>query len=174
MKKFLAILLTSVCTLSFGSVAFAKDVSKPIEAVKAPVVVTSTKEAKAVSAAIDHFYSALNTLFTGNGQAMKDAWSHADDVTYMGPDGLYLTGWGNIEKMWNSVAAQKLGGRVMPQKMHTVIGSDMALVNCVEVGENKVNGKTETVSIRSSTVLSKRDGTWKVIAHQTDLLGYMK
>ena len=128
---------------------------------------------QSISTAIDNFYSALNILFTGNGQPMKDAWSHADDVTYMGPDGLYLIGWGNIEQMWNSVAALKLGGRVNPQQLHTVIGIDMALINCVEIGENKVDEKAETVSIRSSTVFSRRNGTWKVIAHQTDLLGYL-
>ena len=128
---------------------------------------------QAISIATDNFYSALNNLFTGNGQPMKDAWSHADDVTYMGPDGLYLIGWGKIERMWNSVTALKLGGRVNPQQLHTIIGTDMALINCVEIGENEIDGKAETVSIRSSTVFCKRDGAWKVIAHQTDLLGYM-
>ncbi len=39
---------------------------------------------QAISTATDNFYSALNILFTGNGQPMKDTWSHADDVTYMG------------------------------------------------------------------------------------------
>lgn len=128
---------------------------------------------QAVAAAIDDFYTALNVLFTGDGQPMKDAWSHAADVTYMGPDGLYLIGWEDIEKMWNSVAAMKLGGRVNPQKLHAVIGTDMALITCVEVGENAVDGKVEVVSIRSSTGLHKMDGVWKVVAHQTDLLGYM-
>lgn len=127
----------------------------------------------AIVASTDNFYSALNTLFTGNSQPMKDAWSHDDDVTYMGPDGLYLVGWDNIERMWNSVATLKLGGRVNPQQLHTVIATDMALINCVEIGENEVNGKAETVSIRSSTVFCKRSGAWKVVAHQTDLLGYM-
>lgn len=162
MKKLLRILLASAFLLSFSSAASAADAVKPAE------------EAKAVSMAIDNFYSALNILFKGNAQPMKEAWSHADEVTYMGPDGLYLMGWDNIEQMWNSVAVLKLGGRVSPQKMHTVIGVDMALINCIEVGENEVNGKAENVSIRSSTILSKRNGTWKVIAHQTDLLGYMK
>lgn len=128
---------------------------------------------QAISTAIDNFYSALNILFTGNGQPMKDAWSHADDVTYMGPDGLYLIGWGNIEQMQNPVEALKLGGRVNPQRLHTVIGIDMALINCIEIGENKVDGKAETVSIRSSTVFCRRNDTQKIIAHQTDLLGYM-
>lgn len=126
-----------------------------------------------VSTAIDNFYIALNVLFTGNSQPMIDAWSHADDVSYMGPDGLYLIGWDTINQMWNSVAALKLGGRVGPQKLNTVIGTDMALINCFEIGENEVNGKLESVSIRSSTVFCKRNGTWKVIGHQTDLLGYM-
>jgi len=162
MNKLIRILLASVFALSLSSTVFAADEAKPVE------------EANAVSMAIDNFYSALNILFTGNGQPMKDAWSHTDDITYMGPDGLYLIGWGNIEPMWNSVATLKLGGRVNPQKLHTVIGVDMALINCIEVGENEVNGKAEKVSIRSSTVLSKKSGTWKVIAHQTDLLGYMK
>jgi ketosteroid isomerase-like protein len=128
---------------------------------------------QAVSTATNNFYSALNILFTGNGQPMKDAWSHTDEATYMGPDGLYLIGWSNIEQMWNSVAALKLGGRVNPKQLHTVIGTDMALISCIEVGENEVNGKAETVSIRSSTVFCKKNDSWKVIAHQTDLLGYM-
>jgi hypothetical protein len=128
---------------------------------------------QAISTATNNFYNALNILFTGNGQPMKDVWSHADDVSYMGPDGLYLIGWDNIELMWNSVATLKLGGRVNPQQIHTVISTDMALISCVEVGENELNGKVETVSIRSSTVFCIRDSAWKVVAHQTDLLGYM-
>ncbi|MCX7057486.1 MAG: hypothetical protein NTZ79_09905 [Proteobacteria bacterium] len=44
---------------------------------------------------------------------------------------------------------------------------------CIESGENTVNGKTESVSIRSSTVFRKEGGAWKVIAHQTDRLDYM-
>ena len=128
---------------------------------------------QAIAVAIDNFYAALNILFTGNSQPMKDVWSHAEDVTYMGPDGVYLVGWNMIEQMWNSVAAIRLGGRVNPQQLHTVIGSDMALITCVEIGENEVDGKVEAVSIRSSTAFHQRQGAWKVIAHQTDLLKYM-
>ena len=128
---------------------------------------------QAVKAATDNFYTALNILFTGDGEPMKEAWAHEDDVTYMGPDGLYLIGWEKIEQMWDSVATMKLGGKVMPQELHTLLGSDMALITCVEMGENQVDGKAESVSIRSSTVFHQRNGEWKVVSHQTDLLGYM-
>lgn len=126
-----------------------------------------------VEDATDRFYAALNVLFTGNAQPMKDVWSHADDVTYMGPNGLYLVGWQKIDEEWNAQAAAMLGGRVTPQNLQIVVGTDLAVINCVEAGENVVDGQTETVRIRSSTVFRKEAGAWRVIGHQTDLLGYM-
>ncbi len=45
---------------------------------------------------------------------MKDAWSRAKDITYMGPNGFYLISWEKIEQEWNAQAASKLGGRVTP------------------------------------------------------------
>ncbi|MGV8841433.1 MAG: YybH family protein [Bauldia sp.] len=126
-----------------------------------------------IEQAAERFYVALNVLFMGDARPMKDAWSHADDITYMGPSGLYLVGWREIEKEWDDQAAARLGGRVTPQRLHVVAGADLAVVNCVEAGENVVDGRSETVRIRSSTVFRKEGSAWKVIGHQTDLLGFM-
>ena len=126
-----------------------------------------------VAAAVSGFYEALNILFTGDAGPMKNAWSHTDDCSYMGPDGLYLLGWEKIEAMWEKVGALKLGGCVNPQQLNTVVGTDLALITCVESGENEVDGQAETVGIRSSTVFRKEDADWKVVAHQTDLLSYL-
>jgi ketosteroid isomerase-like protein len=130
-------------------------------------------EEQVVGTATENFYAALNTMFTGNGQPIKDLWSRSKDITYMGPNGLYLVGWEKIEQEWNNQAASKLGGSVTPQQIHIVVGADIAVMNCMESGENIVNGKKETVQIRSSTVFRKEIGVWKVIGHQTDPLGYM-
>jgi ketosteroid isomerase-like protein len=127
----------------------------------------------AVKAATDSFYSALNLMFTGDGGPVKDAWSHAEDVTYMGPSGEYSIGWNEIEKEWDKQAAAKLGGKVTPEKLHIVAGETLAFINCVEAGQNVVNGKVEPVKLRSSTIFRKENGAWKIVAHQTDLLGYM-
>jgi len=131
-----------------------------------------TKEAD-VAAAVSGFYQALNILFTGDAEPMKNAWSHADDSSYMGPDGLYLRGWEQIKAMWEHVGVLKLGGCVNPKQLNTVVGADMALITCVESGENEVDGQAETVGIRSSTVFRKEGDVWKVVAHQTDLLSYL-
>ena len=91
----------------------------------------------------------------------------------MGPRGLYLVGWPPIEKEWNEQAAARLGGRVTPQRLHMVVGTDLAVITCVEAGENVVDGRVETVRIRSSTVFRNEAGGWKVVGHQPDRLGFM-
>jgi len=131
-----------------------------------------TREAD-VETAVSGFYEALNVLFTGNAEPMKEAWSHGDGISYMGPDGLYLLGWEKIGTMWDHVGALKLGGCVNPKQLNTVVGTDMALITCVESGNNEVDDQSENVEIRSSTVFRKEGTVWKVIAHQTDLLSYL-
>jgi len=126
-----------------------------------------------VSKAIENFYLALNVLFTGDAGPIKDAWSHADDITYMGPEGAYLRGWDAIGPLWDEVAALKLGGHIRPKQLHIVSRNDMALITCIEAGENMSKGTAETVGIRSSTVFRIEDGNWKVIHHQTDKLSFL-
>jgi ketosteroid isomerase-like protein len=147
-----------------------------------PVVVIAMMQAGSVVAAgpatveeaTANFYQALNVMFTGDGEPMKAAWSHADDISYMGPGGNYLVGWETIEKEWDEQTARKLGGRVTPVDVHTIEAGDLAVINCIESGENEVNGEPQTVKIRSSTVFRKEAGVWKVVGHQTDKLPYLE
>ena len=44
----------------------------------------------------------------------------------------------------------------------------------LEKGENIIDGKSQPVSIRTTTVFRKEDGRWKVIGHHTDTLAYLK
>ena len=128
---------------------------------------------QAVAAATARFYAALNAMFTGNARPMKDAWSHAGDVVYMGPDGSYLIGWGKVGPRWDAQAAAKLGGHVDAEQLNIVASTDLAIATCIEVGANIVNGKSEPVRLRATNVFRKEAGAWKVVSHQTDLLGYM-
>ncbi|MHC4850946.1 MAG: PAS domain-containing protein, partial [Planctomycetota bacterium] len=67
-----------------------------------------------VRAATDQFYVALNRMFTGDLAPMNAIWSHANDVTYMGPVGGFQVGWDAVRKGWEAQAAMKLGGNVEP------------------------------------------------------------
>ncbi len=126
-----------------------------------------------VEQANDNFYAALNAMFKGNHQPIVDAWSHADDVTYMGPDGKYIVGWDQVVSNWKSQAAKKLGGKITAENVHMTVGQDLATVECDEVGENIVDGKTTKVSIRATNTYRKENGQWKMIGHHTDKLPFL-
>lgn len=133
----------------------------------------SQAQKNAIEMAVNGFYDALDFLFKGDDQPMQKVWSHQEDVVYMGPDGLYLIGWAAISNMWKNVAEMKLGGKVIPRNKHTIIGDNISIFTCIEAGTNEVEGKSELVEIRSSTVFRKENNVWMVITHQTDLLTYM-
>jgi ketosteroid isomerase-like protein len=137
---------------------------------------TNANEAENVKQAISQFYNALNTMFTGDVGPMLDAWSHRDDVTYLGPDGALQVGWSDIKETWKEQAAKKLGGAIAPTNMHVTVGQDLAVIINIEAGENTntdADGSTEQVSIRATSTLRKEDGQWKVIGHHTDMLSFL-
>ena len=132
-------------------------------------------EEKAVRKSAEQFYVALNSMFTGDLAAMKEVWSHAEDVTYMGPGGEFRIGWDQILADWEAQAAMKLGGKVKPENMHIMVVQELGVVLNYEKGENtNTEGKPQQVSIRATNLFRKEDGKWKMIGHHTDLLPYLK
>ncbi|MEM6757200.1 MAG: nuclear transport factor 2 family protein [Planctomycetota bacterium] len=127
--------------------------------------------AQAVLDANAGFYAALNTLFTGDDTSMADVWSHADDVTYMGPLGASLHGWERVAATWSEQAAMKLGGEVLPRDVRVVVAGELALVTNVEHGRNPhtIDGPID-VQIRATNAYRLESGAWKMIHHHTDLL----
>ena len=134
-----------------------------------------SKTEMAVRQAADQFYDALNAMFTGDVAPMKVAWSHADDVVYMGPGGSIKVGWDNVLKDWERQAARKLGGKVTPKDVHFTAGDELAVMYAVESGENtNIGGKAEKVAIRVTNLFRKEGDAWKMIGHHTDLLAGIK
>lgn len=133
----------------------------------------ATGETKSVQQANELFYAALNAMFEGDLAPMKKIWSHADDVTYLGPDGSFRVGWEATLKDWQKQADMKLGGTVEPKDIHVTVGSDLAVVHNYEIGENVVDGKPTKLKIRATNLYRKEEGSWKMIGHHTDLLPFL-
>lgn len=135
----------------------------------------SEDDEKAVREAAEQFYAALNAMFTGDLGPMETVWSHADDVTYMGPGGGFQVGWAQVLANWEAQAAMKLGGEVKPEDMRITVGQGLAITHNYERGENtNVGGEPQRVSIRATNVFRKENGKWKMIGHHTDLLPYLE
>ena len=134
----------------------------------------SANERAAVVAANAQFYAALNQMFKGELGAMKAVWSHADDVTYMGPTENFERGWAAVLKDWEGQAALKLGGRVEPADIQIILGRDVAVVSDYENGENtNAQGKVERVRLRATNIFRKEGRRWKMVGHHTDPLPYL-
>lgn len=128
----------------------------------------------AVLAANAQFYAAINAMFTGDVRPIEGIWSHADDVTNMGPNGQFDDGWSTVLKDWKSQAALKLGGHVEPVEIHVVAGQDIAVVSDYEQGENtNANGKVQHVKLRATNIFRREGSQWKVVGHHTDRLSYL-
>lgn len=131
-------------------------------------------EEEAVREAAARFYSALNTVFAGDVEPMKTVWSHAGDVTYMGPMGGFQEGWSAVEEIWDAQAALKLGGEVKAEDMRIFVGRDLATTQNYEKGENAgPDGEVLPVSIRATNIFRMEGGEWKMIGHHTDLLPHL-
>ena len=131
-------------------------------------------DTQAVKAALTGFHDALNVLFTGDAAPIKAVWSHADDVTYMGPMGELQVGWSQVEPYWDRQAAKKLGGKVDAADVHVTASPTLAVAHYYEKGENVIDGKAQLVNIRATTTFRKEGGQWKVIGHHTDTLTYLQ
>lgn len=138
-------------------------------------VTAADEEIDAVRAAADNFYSALNAMFQGDLEPMKNLWSHSADVTYLGPDGDFRVGWDEVLADWEAQVAMNLGGHVGPQEMHITVGRDLAIVSNYEIGENApVDGESRKVKIRATNLFRLEDGKWKMIGHHTDRLSFIQ
>jgi ketosteroid isomerase-like protein len=134
----------------------------------------SGDDEQAVREAAAKFYSALNVMFSGDAGPMKEVWSHAADVTYMGPGGGLTQGWPAVLAVWEAQAALKLGGDVQSADLHVTAGQDLAITHSWERGQNVgADGRVEVVSIRATNVFRKEGGSWKMIGHHTDLLPFL-
>ena len=134
----------------------------------------SLDDAQGARQATTEFYASLNALFTGDVSPMDQLWSHSDDVTYMGPAGGFQVGWEQVRAIWQTQADLRLGGEVLPEEVRVTVGSDLAIVQCREVGNNlDAEGQPLQVSIRATNIFRKENGAWKMIGHHTDLLPFL-
>ena len=126
---------------------------------------------QAVMDAVNGFYDALAAIFKGDTSAMEAVWSHADDVTYMGPGGGYQIGWAQVLENWREQARLRMGGAVVAEDIRISVGRDMAVVHNYEKGHVALpEGGETSVSLRATNLFRLEYGTWKQIGHHADLL----
>jgi ketosteroid isomerase-like protein len=92
----------------------------------------------------------------------------------MGPAGGFRVGWTQVLADWQAQAALKLGGTIESRDMRITVGRELAVISNIEAGQNVVDGKPRTVTIRATSMFRKEGGKWKMIGHHTDPLPYLQ
>lgn len=156
------VLAMAALSLSIAAAVSARDSSN------------AQSDESSVQQATAGFYAAINAMFEGDIEPMKDVWSHADDITYMGPDGTVNVGWDKTLGNLQGQAKMKLGGEIHHEQIMLTVGRDLATMECRELGENIVDGKKTKISLRATNVFRKENGRWKLIGHHTDKLPFMQ
>ncbi len=119
-------------------------------------------------AAVAAFYDALDSVFAGNPAPMQAVWSHAADVTCMGPAGDLLVGWAPIEATWVAQAAVVERGSVRPHDVHLFASGDLGVSVGLEHGSLVIGGNTIVVAARATNVFRLEQGSWRMIGHHVD------
>ena len=123
----------------------------------------------AVRAAVDRWFVVLNAMLNGDPEPLAGLYSHGDDVTYMGAEGTYRTGWAATYADWKTQAEKAKGGKVEGSEIQVVVMGDMAAAQHYTEGRIAgADGKTKDTKIRESSVFRKEDGKWKMISHHAD------
>ena len=113
-------------------------------------------------------------MFEGDLGPMKAIWSHADDVSYMGPGGGVRRGWGEVLADWEAQAGKHLGGRIAAEILGVTLGGDLAVVQHRASGHNEPDGLRTDFNIRGTALFRREGGAWKMIGLHTDLLPYLQ
>jgi uncharacterized protein (TIGR02246 family) len=131
----------------------------------------SDEDVKAVRAAVDQWFAALNAMLNGDPEPFAMLYSHADDVFYMGAEGTYRVGWEATYADWKAQAAKGIGGTAEGSDIHVVLNGDMAAAAHFTKGSVKqTDGQTVETNARETSVFRKEDGQWRMIGHHADVV----
>lgn len=136
-------------------------------------MVNQQDNATEIRLATKDFYRALNAIFIGDTSLMERVWSHANDVSYLGPQGGILIGWDQVLNAWKDHAMMRLGGSIESHEFHLIQEGVMAIMICIEIGTNYIEDIEEPIQIRAHNVFRKEEGKWKMICHHTDPLNHL-
>lgn len=124
---------------------------------------------QSVAEAHRELYRSLNLMLDGDPSAILAVWSTAEDVTYAGPFGGFVTGGPAVADAFRATAAMHLSGRIEVSDLHAVETDDMGYTTCTEHGIDHVSdGMPVNLTHRATNVFRREASGWRLVHHHTD------
>jgi hypothetical protein len=114
-----------------------------------------------LSEVIDAVDAANLQMLEGNWAGWQELLSHSDEVTLLGAQGGVVHGWTEVVHGWTEVAAR-----------FERTGEDLACLVDLERHEGRWEGQAQPVTFlyRTTHVLRRENGAWKVVLRHADRL----
>ena len=126
----------------------------------------------AVRQAVERFYEAVNQLQQGDPESMLALWSHAEDITHMGPRGGQQRGWAAVRTYWEDAArlAATSPGEVIAAPGDQVIRvvGDLAYVCGAERVRVTRDGQMTELAPRATNIFRHEAGQWRLVHRQAE------
>jgi len=119
---------------------------------------------------IEQCHRALRQHTSGNPRPYLELWSHAEDVSLMGGVGGHQVGIHDVTELLTA-AAKTLNYETWDAE-NLATGFDDTLGFTVELERltRLIDGQTEEMSLRATTIYRRDDGAWRVIHRHGDSL----
>jgi ketosteroid isomerase-like protein len=115
------------------------------------------------------FYVALNSALHSDLDPLSSVWSHRADVSNLGAAGGRTAGWNEVHADFQNMARLYPGGRIAPQDIVVVAGTDIGYSICTETGQlRSPEGPMISFNNRATNIFRLEDGKWKMIHHHAD------
>ena len=122
---------------------------------------------------MDRYHAAAIEFVKGDPAPYVALWSTADDVTLANPFGPPVRGWAVVRPTMERAAENWRDGELVGfENVSTVVTPELAYVVEIESFNAKMGGssKMSPVALRTTSVLRREEGTWKIIHRHADTI----
>ena len=120
---------------------------------------------------LERCHDALRQHTGGNPRPFLDLWSQADDVSLMGGVGGHQVGIAAVTELLTAAARTLNYTTWNAETLASSFGDTLGFTVELEHLTRKIDGETETMSLRATSVYRRENGAWRVIHRHGD--GFM-
>ena len=119
---------------------------------------------------LERCHVALGQHTGGNPRPYLELWSRADDVSLMGGVGGHQVGIDKVSELLTAAAKTLNYTTWRAENLVTYFGDELGFTVELERLTRQLNGETEEMSLRATTIYRREGGAWKVIHRHGDSL----
>jgi ketosteroid isomerase-like protein len=117
---------------------------------------------------LERCHGALRQHTGGNPRPYLELWSHAEDVSLMGGVGGHQVGIAAVSELLTAAAKTLNYATWSAENLVAYFGDTLGFTVELERLTRQIDGETEEMSLRATSVYRREDGAWKVIHRHGD------